>query len=163
MTRKSAKPKDEKPQTAKTPRKKRGRKPSRKPTPAEPTPPGQGATRLRDSVNTLVSRESDRIAQALIDKTVAGNMSSARILIELAGKPPLQEEDTGPSMADLLTAEPEWYPGIEEDYPEYFRLLANYRPGDPLPIFDPDKYKPKPKLLPAPKPDGDDGYPTTDH
>jgi hypothetical protein len=76
-------------------------------------PTGEGATRLRSAINSLVGAESDRIAKALIDKTIKGNMTSAKLVVELAdpGKNASAQEKKkrrGPSPAQLLASEPEW-------------------------------------------------------
>ena len=74
----------------KKPRAKRGRKPS---TDSEfETPAGQGGVRLRDAVNDEVGKQSKRIAKALVNKTVAGNSTIARMLVGISGadKAPLE-------------------------------------------------------------------------
>jgi hypothetical protein len=78
--------------------------------------PGCGAERLRNSVNVILNDESDRIARALVDKTIAGNMSGARLLVELSGvkQPPAKPEDKaedkddGPGLVELLMSRGEW-------------------------------------------------------
>jgi hypothetical protein len=74
------------PKTASAPKKpcaKRGRKPS---TESESeTPAGQGGVRLRDAVNDEVGKQSKRIAKALVNKTVAGNSTIARMLVGISG------------------------------------------------------------------------------
>jgi hypothetical protein len=85
------------------------------------TPPGRGATRLRNSVNSLVSQQADEIAKALIDKTKAGNMTGARILVELsgAGKPPdpVKKKPGGLKLIDLLESDSEWDFDTDPDTP----------------------------------------------
>ncbi len=75
-------------------------------------PAGRGAANLRSSVNTMVARESDRIALALIGKTIAGNMTGARILVQLTGAqnppPEKKKKRPGPSWSELLSSEPDW-------------------------------------------------------
>jgi hypothetical protein len=98
---------------SKTPPTARGRK--RSPANGHKTPAGRGAARLRDSINAMVSKQSDRIAQALIDKTVKGNMTGARILVELSGAdkaPPVKKKRRGLSWAQRLANEPEWDPSM---------------------------------------------------
>jgi hypothetical protein len=106
---KPSKPRGRKPGPPATELRRRGRKPS---APKRRTPPGRGGLLLRNSINSLVGQESDRIAQALIDKTVAGNMVGARLLVELSGADkvplPAKKKRRGPSLADLLAKEPEW-------------------------------------------------------
>ena len=103
---------------SKTPPTARGRK--RSPANRHKTPAGRGGARLRDSINAMVSKQSDRIAQALIDKTVKGNMTGARILVELSGAdkapPEKKKKRSGPSWAELLASEPEWDPSMEENF-----------------------------------------------
>jgi hypothetical protein len=112
----------DKPKTkpAKAPRKPRGRKPAAK-SKSHKTPPGRGATRLRNSVNSLVSQQADEIAKALIDKTKAGNMTGARILVELsgAGKPPdpVKKKHGGLKLIDLLESDSEWDFDTDPDTP----------------------------------------------
>lgn len=76
------------------------------------TPPGRGATRLRDSINSPVSRQADDIAPALINKTVAGNMTGARILVDSpapASRPtPSRKKHGGLKLIDLLESDSEW-------------------------------------------------------
>jgi hypothetical protein len=77
--------------------------------------PEQAAERLRKSLKTKVSTQFEDIAQALINTTVKGNMTGARLIVELTGadKPSTEEKD--PDVArlnipdpELLAAEPEW-------------------------------------------------------
>ncbi len=96
------------------PRSKPGRK--RSTTRGSKTPAGRGGLRLRDSINDKVSKQSDQIAQALIDKTKAGNMTGARILVQLSGAdkapPGKKKKRRGPSWAERLANEPEWDPSM---------------------------------------------------
>ncbi len=111
-------------------KKPRGRK-SAAATKKHKTPPGRAAVRLRSSINSLVSYDSDRIAQALINKTVAGNMTGARLLVALAGadKPPipLKKKRSGKSLLDLLESEPQWNPSMGSDA----NCLPPSEPDDP--------------------------------
>jgi hypothetical protein len=99
-------------------RKSPGRK--RAATSARRLAPGRGAARLRSAINNLVGRESDRLARALSDKAVAGNMAAARLLVEISGAdkepPEKKKKRKGPSWAELLVAEPEWDPNEDENY-----------------------------------------------
>ena len=103
---------------AKTPPKPRGRKPAAA-SKKHKIPPGRAAVRLRSSVNSLVSQDSDRIAKALIDKTVAGNMTGARLLVELSGAnhPPVEpkKKRSGKSLLDELESGPQWDPSMGRD------------------------------------------------
>ena len=86
-------------------------------TEAPKTPAGRGAARLRNSVNTTVGDESDRIARARVDKTCDGNMTGARILVELqkAGSETKKKRGPQPWVARLCS-EPEWEgPWDDED------------------------------------------------
>jgi hypothetical protein len=84
--------------------------------------PGLGAERLRNSVNVILNDESDRIARALVDKTIAGNMSGARLLVELSGArhQPAKPEDKAqesvdlPSLSEMLMCRGQWVKKIEE-------------------------------------------------
>jgi hypothetical protein len=76
-------------------------------------PSGEGATRLRSAINSLVGAKSDKIAKALVEKTLKGNMTSAKLVVELAdgkaaGKKDVKKKRRGPSTAQLLASEPEW-------------------------------------------------------
>ncbi len=100
---------------------KRGRKPSSYgPTPRRrrrrKLPPGRGAASLINSVNVILHDESDVVARALVDKTIAGNMASARLLVELACARRQASENgdinDGLSLADQLMSSGEW---VSED------------------------------------------------
>jgi len=111
----------DKPKTQRAKTQRRGRKPAA-PSKIHKTPPGRGATRLRNSVNSLVGQQADEIAQALIDKTKAGNMTGARILVELsgAGKPPepVNKKHGGLKLIDLLESDSEWDFDTDPDTPQ---------------------------------------------
>ncbi len=136
---------EKKKKSAKPRRKPRGRKLA-SPAKKRKVAPGQGATRLRSSINSLVSQESDRIAQALIDKTIAGNMTGARLLVELSGAkhPPAEpEEESGiSSLIAKLANGPQWVD------PE-----SNEKDASKLPYSEPDEDLDENPALPAPKPD----------
>jgi hypothetical protein len=104
-----------------------GRRPAASKTPAprrrrRNLPPGRGAERLISSVNVILNDESDRIARALVDKTIAGNMSGARLLVELSGAkhPPAKPEDKAeesddfPSLAEMLMCKGQWVKKMDE-------------------------------------------------
>ena len=115
--------KKENSKTAVSPRRKGGRprgKTKKKTIPAKLRKPGAGGARLRSSVNEQVGLKSDQIAKALVKKTIDGDMSGARILIQITGadKVPVEvKKPSGPSWAMLLAAEPPWQgtPDPEED------------------------------------------------
>ena len=85
---------------------------------AEPEP-GEGAERLCAAVDKLVSHECGRIARALVDKTISGNMTGARLVVELSGAKNSRNKPVkkwlGPSRADQLAAEPQWEGPCEGD------------------------------------------------
>ena len=63
----------------------------------------------------MVGEQSDDIAQALINKTKAGNATVAHLLVELTGGPkaaPGKKKRKGPSWAEILANEPEWDPSM---------------------------------------------------
>jgi hypothetical protein len=94
---------------------KRGRKPSTQKSTSSrhrKVPPGRGGERLVGSVNVILYDECDSVARALINQTIAGKTSSARLLVELSGanRPSAGKEDKydGPSLADELMSSGEW-------------------------------------------------------
>lgn len=117
----------------------RGAKRGRKPSSHNPTaprrrrrklPPGRGALSLINSVNVLLNDESDVIARALVDKTVAGNMASARLLIELACARPRSDDEAesrGRSLAEMLTDGPQWEPPPDPNDPYPNESLEDYK------------------------------------
>jgi hypothetical protein len=50
-----------------------------------PVPEGEGGRQLISAVNALVGKRSAGIAKALVDRTVAGSASHARIVVDLSG------------------------------------------------------------------------------
>jgi hypothetical protein len=81
LTEKSNKPKTGK--ASQKPRAKPGRK--RSTTKGSKARAGSGGARLRNSIDKKVGEQSDLIAQALIDKTKAGNATVARIVVGISG------------------------------------------------------------------------------
>jgi hypothetical protein len=81
--------------------------------------PGYGAERLCAAVDILVSQECGRIARALVDKTISGNMAGARLVAELSGAKNPRNKPVkkwhGPSHADQWAAEPKWEGPSEGD------------------------------------------------
>jgi hypothetical protein len=76
---------------------------------------GNGVERLRRAAERRAARNSEELADLLLDKALKGRLESARMLVTLAEqkkprKEPKkeEEEESGHSMADLLAAEPEW-------------------------------------------------------
>jgi hypothetical protein len=91
---------------------------------AEPEP-GEAGGRLRDAVDKKVSKECTRIAKALVDKTIAGNLTGVKLVVELTGaksaarKRPRKRP--GPSLAQQWALEPQWtgpLPGEEAIDPQ---------------------------------------------
>ncbi len=81
--------------------------------------PGSGAACLRSSINTLVEKESKELAKALVDHAKAGNVSSAKLLVELTGAkdpPPAPEQkQCGTKLSGRWGTEPQWQGTAEED------------------------------------------------
>jgi hypothetical protein len=81
--------------------------------------PKSGGERLRSAVDKLVGCQCGSIAKALVDKTIAGNMTGARLLIELSGaKNPAQQPPKKPhglTQAQQLALEPQWQGSLEDD------------------------------------------------
>jgi hypothetical protein len=102
---------------SKKPSPKGGRKTSA--TNGTKTHAGRGAARLRNSVNTTVCEESDRIARAPVHKTCDRNRTGARILVELqkAGPEAQTKKKRGPQpWVTQICSEPEWEgPWDDED------------------------------------------------
>ena len=71
-----------------------------------------GGEQLRTAVEKLVAEQSEKIAQALVDKTIKGNMTGARLLVDLSGanspqtKPPKKRR--GPTTAQRLAMDKPW-------------------------------------------------------
>jgi hypothetical protein len=82
----------------------------------EKTPGKDGAERMRQAADKRVGRISEKMADLLEKKALAGDLACARVLFGLAErKKPIQEpvkKRRGPSLAARLAAEPEWQ---EED------------------------------------------------
>jgi hypothetical protein len=78
---------------------------------AEPQP-GEGAERLRSAINKRVSQDCEKIANALVERTIAGNMTGAELLADLTGAKHLHNQPvkkrSGPSQAQLLMLQPPW-------------------------------------------------------
>jgi hypothetical protein len=71
-----------------------------------------GAERLRQAADKRVGRISEKLADMLTDKALAGDLACARVLFGLAErKKPIQEpvkKRRGPGLAARLAAEPAW-------------------------------------------------------
>jgi len=93
-------------------------KPRRKSAPK----PGTGGVLLRNAVDKLVGQECSRIAKALVDRTIAGNMAGAKLLTELSGAkkqgsqpPPKKKKQRGLDLLSWLASEPQWEGAPEQD------------------------------------------------
>lgn len=82
---------------------------------------GNGLERLKRAVNRRLKRESEALADLLLEKAKEGKIESVRLMVNLAErKKKIKPEEKkkkrrdGPSWAELLVSEPEW----EEDKPE---------------------------------------------
>jgi len=71
-----------------------------------------GAERLHQAADKRVGRISEKLADLLSNKALAGDLASARVLFGLAErKKPIQapvKKRRGPSLAERWAAEPEW-------------------------------------------------------
>lgn len=114
MTRKTTKRSKPKPPAPRqTGGARRGRKAALPPPAERNDPPGHGAALLRRSVNSLIGDAADDITQALIDKAKAGNVTGARILVELSGEPeapppPPKKKSRWAAYAEQVAREKEW-------------------------------------------------------
>jgi hypothetical protein len=83
----------------------------RKRTPPKPTPrAGRAGISLRRAVEKLVAQDCEKIARTLVNQTIAGNMTSARLIASLtdAEKPIEKKKRRPPSEALRLAREPLW-------------------------------------------------------
>jgi hypothetical protein len=133
---KKSKPKKKSKAKAK-PGPKRRSPPRRSPAKKKIDPPaaeGQGGRQLLTAVNSQVVKRSADIAKALVDGTVKGSASHARLVVGLSGAGGLAAAPTGSRRAELnlhesghgaLTAED--LPGSEENWE--FDVAPEARPG----------------------------------
>lgn len=112
-------------------------------TPELEPDPDHAAKLLREEVNRQVSVRRKRIAKALIDTAEKGNMSGARILVEITGanKVPAGERSADVSHLDLpnptiLEAEPQWRE------PEVGDIWVGHRWESPAKAANPDPERP---------------------
>lgn len=82
---------------------------------------GNGLERLKRAVNRRLKRESEALADLLLDKAKEGKMDSMRLMVNLTERKKKAKPDEkkkkrrdGPSWAELLVSEPEW----EEEKPD---------------------------------------------
>jgi len=82
--------------------------------------PGEGGTKLLSAFNHRVARESERIALAVVNKAIGGDMNGARLLANLTGATAQSSQLTKkayrrplPYSADELAAQSRW-PGTPD-------------------------------------------------
>ena len=82
------------------------------------TPRKDGAERLRQAADKRVGRISEKLADLLTDKALAGDLASTKVLFGLAERkkssPEPVKKRRGPGLAERWAAEPEWQ-GEPED------------------------------------------------
>jgi hypothetical protein len=92
--------------------KSRPQKTGRKPSAPRKTRAGHPGATLRRALGELVTKESKKIARAVVNQTIAGNMTGARIITALtdAENPPApkKRKRRGLSEAERLALEPSW-------------------------------------------------------
>lgn len=73
---------------------------------------GKGTAKMKAAADAALGEKCTEIAQALVDKTIAGNSMSARLLFSLAeGQTDCEEQPVAQPLCSLakgLAAEPEW-------------------------------------------------------
>jgi hypothetical protein len=76
---------------------------------------GNGLKKLQKAADQRLGRDSEALADLLLEKAKEGKVESARLLVTLAehkkGRRPQEKKKkkrTGPSFAELLASEPEW-------------------------------------------------------
>lgn len=73
---------------------------------------GCGTARLQVAADKKVKRNSNKLAQALLDAALKGQVQSARLLLSLAdgetGKTPKKKRRSGPSQVEIWENEPAW-------------------------------------------------------
>ncbi len=90
-----------------------------------------GGKKLRSEVEKLVAVQSEKIAQALVGKTIQGNMTGAKLLLDLSGANALQSEPKkkrrGPTTAQQWAMDKPWIEpedGDRETNPELLATVA---------------------------------------
>ncbi len=93
-------------------RKKQAAKGKPRGTGAQKKKVSRGTAKMKEAADKTVAVNSKKIAKALLDKTLAGNSTSARLLLSLAeGQIDCEDEAVVSrvrSMAEELASEPEW-------------------------------------------------------
>jgi hypothetical protein len=78
----------------------------------EKAKPGQGAAKLREEVNRVLSRDSSELAEALSKSAQDGKIQSARFMYKLSEKEAATDEQDGQgkirSVVQELTDAPPW-------------------------------------------------------
>jgi hypothetical protein len=68
-----------------------------------------GVERLKWAADRQVGRNSQKLAEVMALRAQSGDLASLKALVGLAeGKKPRAKKRNGPSLAQLLAAEPEW-------------------------------------------------------
>jgi hypothetical protein len=100
---------------------------SMSPGPESEPGPEETGERLRTAIDEEVSLECRRIARALVKNTIDGNMSVARLLVDLTGartrKPrdlPVKKPRRGMTLAQRLAMEPDWKGPTEAEEDKLF-------------------------------------------
>ncbi len=73
---------------------------------------GSGVERLKKAVDKRLGQASEKLADVLLKKALAGKAENTRLMVNLAeSKKPRKSPEkklNGPTVAELLEAEPEW-------------------------------------------------------
>ena len=79
---------------------------------------GRGTAKLKEAADKAIGEKFQQITDKLVEKTIAGNNTSAMLLFKLAEGSDEGEEETvterRPSAAEELASEPEWKGEPEE-------------------------------------------------
>ncbi len=76
-----------------------------------------GADRLRWAVDRRLSRDSEKLADVLHEKALTGDLKHVGAVVSLADgkKPKPKKKKPGPTLAEWLTAQPEWKAPADAD------------------------------------------------
>ena len=79
---------------------------------------GRGTAKMKEAANKALENNSDKIAKTLVEKTIAGNSTSARLLFALAEAQADFEDEPAVerqcSLAKELASEAEWDGELDE-------------------------------------------------
>jgi hypothetical protein len=79
---------------------------------------GRGTAKMKEAADKALEKNSVKIAQSLVDNTIAGNSTSARLLFALAeGQADCEDEPVVQNLCSLakeLASEPEWDGELDE-------------------------------------------------